>query len=98
MKKVFVTGYEDYYEPFKSIGPLEKSAGELYYHPENIALVVMIGGADVGPDIYGHRRNSKTHTDEYTDKRELKVIEFAIKNNIPLAGICKGGQMLISYA
>ncbi|HKI62902.1 MAG TPA: gamma-glutamyl-gamma-aminobutyrate hydrolase family protein [Mariprofundaceae bacterium] len=58
-------------------------------------LVQLTGGADVHPRLYGEPplpNNSWVNEDR--DAREVLVIKQALKMGKPLAGICRGGQLL----
>ncbi len=57
-------------------------------------LVQFTGGSDVSPSFYGEGPHPKTHSNLIRDKRERIIFNIALKNNIPMAGICRGGQFL----
>jgi putative glutamine amidotransferase len=57
--------------------------------------VVIAGGGDLDPAIYGaarHPRTSKSAPDR--DAWELAITDAAIRLNVPLLGICRGMQVL----
>lgn len=58
--------------------------------------IIISGGPDVNPVIYG--KASETERCESIDNRrdslELRMISYAMENNIPLLGICRGHQIL----
>jgi putative glutamine amidotransferase len=57
--------------------------------------VVIAGGGDIDPAIYGAARHSKTEvTAPDRDAWELAVADAAIRMNVPLLGICRGMQVL----
>jgi putative glutamine amidotransferase len=57
--------------------------------------VVIAGGGDMDPVIYGAARHPKTEvTAPDRDAWELAVAESAIRMNVPLLGICRGMQVL----
>ena len=61
----------------------------------NLDLLVLSGGNDLSHLI---EKNSKTYL--YSQKRdevEFKLIEIAIKKNIPILGICRGMQLINTY-
>jgi hypothetical protein len=67
---------------------------------EDAELVTFPGGSDVNPLLYGHK-NSKCYISEHSkqdDIIKLKEMEFCVKNNIPMVGICRGGQLLTVMA
>jgi gamma-glutamyl-gamma-aminobutyrate hydrolase PuuD len=57
--------------------------------------VVIAGGGDIDPAIYGAARHPKTEvTAPDRDAWELAIAESAIRMNVPLLGICRGMQVL----
>lgn len=56
-------------------------------------LVQFTGGADVTPEIYGEP-NSASYNDLGRDLEEAGVFALALRMDIPMAGICRGGQFL----
>ncbi len=60
---------------------------------------VFQGGTDIAPLSYGEQPlpNSQWPGDPYRDNYELKVLDFAIKNDKPVLGICRGFQLLNVY-
>ena len=62
---------------------------------EHLDGVVLAGGDDVDPRLYGARPG--THTtllDPARDAFELALIEGAVERSIPLLGICRGCQLI----
>jgi putative glutamine amidotransferase len=57
--------------------------------------VVIAGGGDIDPAIYGASRHPKTEVSAPDrDAWELAVADAAIRQNVPLLGICRGMQVL----
>lgn len=61
---------------------------------EDCDLVILCGGADVNPKIYGHKICSKTHFDDRADQYEISFYREAVARGIPIIGICKGAQLI----
>ena len=62
---------------------------------DSIDALVLSGGADVDPALYGqepHERTAVPRTDR--DAWEQALIRGAIARNIPFLGICRGAQLL----
>lgn len=62
---------------------------------ENIHALLLTGGSDVSPEIYGARRSPHTQKPhESRDLTEMLAVEAAMKRGIPVLGICRGAQMI----
>ncbi|VAW38328.1 Glutamine amidotransferase, class I [hydrothermal vent metagenome] len=58
---------------------------------------VLTGGSDVAPQSYGEKPIGKWLGDAVRDKYELDILDFAIKTNKPVLGICRGFQLMNIY-
>lgn len=58
---------------------------------------VVIGGDDVNPKLYNEENYASHCVEEEIDELDLKVINYAVKNNKPLFGICRGLQIINVY-
>lgn len=60
---------------------------------------VLQGGSDIAPETYRQKPldSKKWPGDAYRDQYELKILDYAFKNNKPLLGICRGCQLLNVY-
>lgn len=73
-------------------------------HPEKANLILFMGGADLNPELYGEKDAGLEHGfrisyhHDRTDERDLRLYDFARKNDIPMLGICRGGQLLTVMA
>lgn len=56
--------------------------------------VVITGGHDVDPVLYAAEPEVKPKYDKDRDEFESRVIQFALRHNLPLLGICRGAQLL----
>jgi putative glutamine amidotransferase len=57
--------------------------------------VVIAGGGDINPAIYGAAKHPKTDAGvPDRDSWELAIAKAAVRQGVPLLGICRGGQML----
>lgn len=63
----------------------------------NSALVVW-GGADIHPDLYGHPQDRTTYPGGARDWHESALMDKAIASGIPIIGVCRGAQMLCAKA
>ncbi|MBP0483174.1 gamma-glutamyl-gamma-aminobutyrate hydrolase family protein [Sagittula salina] len=56
--------------------------------------VIIGGGDDIGPELYGGTIGVSARLDPDRDAFERCIAEEAISRNIPVLGICRGAQML----
>lgn len=103
MSKVIVVANDhadlgsSYYTPFQDFAP-QAIPSYLFQHPENVLCVVFTGGEDVDPSIYGSKSNPKTYSHLNRDLGERRFFNFALKHHIPMAGICRGSQLLCALS
>jgi putative glutamine amidotransferase len=78
----------------KAIYGLPKDSVLFYLKKSNGILIS--GGTDISSSQYGKQKEASRceKPDLYRDSLETELIHFAMKNNIPLLGICRGVQML----
>lgn len=57
-------------------------------------LVCFTGGEDVSPHLYGEAAHPQSFSSEFRDKFEQKLFKQFLDANIPMVGICRGGQFL----
>lgn len=98
MSKVYLSGSLGGHWPHAAFGEPTFDPSVLRRNPDDVALIVVPGGADIDPSLYGHEKNHKTWSSIRADEQDVEAIDFAIEREIPIAGICRGGQMLIAKA
>jgi gamma-glutamyl-gamma-aminobutyrate hydrolase PuuD len=59
-------------------------------------LLCLEGGADVTPALY-YEENVSSHCDEKTDVHSFGLMKIARMLDIPVVGICRGGQVINVY-
>jgi gamma-glutamyl-gamma-aminobutyrate hydrolase PuuD len=57
-------------------------------------MVLFTGGEDVSPQLYGEIPLAKTCYSPQRDEREKAIYEAALARELPMVGICRGGQFL----
>ena len=58
---------------------------------------VFQGGTDMAPESYGEAPIGRWRGDAHRDAYELKILDYAIKNDKPVYGICRGFQLMNVY-
>lgn len=64
------------------------------YDINEATLGFFAGGDDVSPNLYNQEKGSWTYNNPKRDENELKDYNYFLKKNIPLIGVCRGGQFL----
>lgn len=73
----------------------EESIRSVLMHCDGL---ILSGGVDIDPVLYGQSISTKCgEVDEYRDQFEFKLLDEALKLNLPILGICRGNQMLNVY-
>lgn len=90
------------HEPFDQVYPESKyvTAKDIHNGADIDALVIW-GGEDISPSIYGDKVSSATWADErpsIRDIREQSAIEECIARDIPIIGVCRGAQLVCAVA
>ncbi|SDX52551.1 putative glutamine amidotransferase [Amycolatopsis xylanica] len=56
--------------------------------------LVLVGGADVGPERYDQEPHATTYTRPNRDAFEFGLLDEALKRKLPVLGVCRGLQVL----
>ena len=94
----------DYYFVKKRYFEYFKDFDIVLIYPYNITHVcalcdgfVVVGGDDANPALYKEENFASLNIVDEIDELDLNVIDYAVKNNKPLFGICRGLQMINIY-
>jgi putative glutamine amidotransferase len=86
----FTGSFEQAFE--QKIPSLSKDISKIY----ESKLVIFSGGEDINPEIYGQEnRHSSFNPDR--DKKELEVLDLALRLNKKILGVCRGHQLINAY-
>ncbi len=58
---------------------------------------VFQGGNDIAPEAYGEKPIGRWIGDAYRDAYEMKILDYAIRHEKPVLGICRGFQLMNVY-
>jgi putative glutamine amidotransferase len=61
---------------------------------DGLSGLVLTGGVDVDPSLYGETKHEKTRSDPARDVFELQLLEQALGLSLPVLAICRGHQLL----
>jgi putative glutamine amidotransferase len=56
--------------------------------------LVLAGGPDVDPTLYGASREPLTDTHAERDRAEIALVRRALETDLPVLGVCRGMQLL----
>ena len=56
--------------------------------------LVLSGGADLGPELYGAQPEPLTDTRPHRDAAEMLLARAALDRDLPILGVCRGMQIL----
>lgn len=56
--------------------------------------LVVTGGSDVDPSLYGEPPHPTTHVKPERDKAEMLLLRAAVARDLPVLGICRGMQLM----
>lgn len=87
-------------KPFDTIYPAVKMVTPEDVENGSVDAVVIWGGSDIHPSIYGEE-NKGSHVGDKLSERDLievAVCKAAITNGVPIIGICRGAQLACALA
>lgn len=70
------------------------SLPRLSYCPRDYGGLVLPGGGDIAPTLFGAKNNGSRDIDEQLDCLQLRTLDAFIEAGKPVLGICKGLQII----
>lgn len=61
---------------------------------EGIDGLVLPGGCDISPALYGGRSDAALDADPVRDAFELAILEGALERELPVLGVCRGMELI----
>jgi GMP synthase-like glutamine amidotransferase len=65
------------------------------------SVLIIWGGGDISPTLYGHGVSARTHGTDIPSNRDLiewDLARTAVREGIPIIGICRGAQMMCAMS
>ncbi|MCR5734498.1 MAG: gamma-glutamyl-gamma-aminobutyrate hydrolase family protein [Lachnospiraceae bacterium] len=59
--------------------------------------IIIPGGGDLNPALYGEQNHGSVDIDDELDELETAVLDHAVKAHLPVFGICRGFQLINVY-
>lgn len=88
MKVLIVSGSPAYRKMWEKLG------ATITDNIQEAELIQFTGGEDVSPFLYGETKHRTTGSNAGRDIYEAGIFAIASRIEIPMAGICRGGQFL----
>jgi putative glutamine amidotransferase len=89
-----------YVRYFETLGlvlfPVPSVTGNLERFIESVSPggIILSGGGNVAPDLYGGQACDMGAVSKERDRCEWKLLEIAVRKDIPVLGICRGMQFI----
>ena len=97
MKRIFVRGdaevYANYYNALKESGMEPVFSTDLSI-AESCDGLLLTGGYDINPALYGQENVACVNIDPVRDEEEIALVRQFMKLERPIFGICRGHQIL----
>lgn len=90
-------------DPTNYIRAVERASGRAtaVYLPRpglRFDVLILAGGGDVEPSLYGQKNCGSTHIDPARDRAELALLRACARAGKPVLGICRGHQVINVWA
>ena len=91
-----------YFDPFDELNGVNDCVGT--EHPADLTegdILIVWGGADIWPGYYNRDLSPKSHAGTKPSERdrcEWELMQEAVRQGLPIIGVCRGAQMLCALA
>ena len=92
--RVYIQG-PSFYTPSASV--FKRAGYEVVPDISSSDVVVLTGGQDINPAIYGQHRVRGTYFSAERDEVDKRAVEIGLKQGKFLVGICRGAQLINCY-
>ena len=87
----------NYVNALRELGTEPVLATDAERIPEDCAGLLLPGGPDVEPALYGQEKGPRTETEPALDDLQMTVLRRWLETGRPVFGICRGHQLLNVY-
>lgn len=92
--KILVPLDKSYGRAVEGLGEITGNTKSFAKRPQDFKLVLFVGGEDVSPRLYKEKEADFCYSNYKRDLYEEEIYNFAKRNNVKMAGICRGAQLL----
>lgn len=89
-RKKDTSNYEHFFSKLSAAPITTLFLGELH----TCGAIVLPGGGDITPAFFGEHNQGSINIDTELDILQFQALDYALRNRLPVIGICKGMQVI----